>query len=76
MRRKIGTSLDASLYRAVQEIARREGRSANAVIEDALTRFVSRGGARASVVRETKGTYRVSPKALHAVLNEELYGPD
>ncbi len=76
MKRKIGTTLDASLYRQVKEIARRQGRSANAVIEDALARFLVSGGSSASVVEETKGTFRVSAKALRAVLEEDLHDVD
>jgi Ribbon-helix-helix protein, copG family len=76
VKRKIGTTLDSALYRRVQEIARRQGRTTNAVIEEALARYVSSGLSRASVVEETKGTYKVSPKALRAILSEPLYGPE
>jgi len=71
-----GTSLDPSLYRRVQEAARRQGRSTNAVIEDALTRFLSSGITPVSVVEETKGTYKASAKAVRAVLSESLYGTE
>jgi predicted transcriptional regulator len=76
MKRKVGTSLDSALYRRVQEAARRQGRSTNAVIEDALTRFLSSRVAPASVVEETKGTYKASAKAVRAVLREQLYGAE
>lgn len=76
VKRKIGTTLDSALYRRVQEIAGRQGRSTNAVIEEALARYVSAGANRASVVEETKGTYRVSPKALRVILSDPLYDPE
>ena len=62
MKRKVGTTLDAALYRQVKEIARRQGRTANAVIEDALTRFLASGSSGA-MVAETKGTFKVTARA-------------
>lgn len=76
MKRKVGTSLDAGLYRQVKEIARRQGRTTNAVIEDALTRFLTSGSAGTSMVAETKGTFKVRARALRAVLQESLYDAD
>jgi predicted transcriptional regulator len=73
MKRKVGTTLDEALYRQVKEIARRQGRTANAVIEDALTRFLARGSSGASMVAETKGTFKVAARALRAVLQESLH---
>lgn len=73
MKRKIGTTLDAALYQQVKEIARRQGRSANAVIEDALTRFLTSGTSTTSAVAETKGIFKVPAKALRTVLQEDLY---
>jgi len=75
-KRKIGTTLDAALYRRVKDTARLQGRSVNDVIEEALTRLLAAGVSRASVVEETKGTYRVSPRALEIVLREDLYDVD
>lgn len=75
MKRKVGTALDSNLYRRVQDLARRQGRRTNAIIEEALTRFLARDGSGASVVEETKGTYNVTRKALRALLNESPYGP-
>lgn len=76
MKRKIGTTLDAALYRQVKEIARRQGRSTNAVIEDALARFLASGASNASVVEETKGAFRVPAKALRVVMDEDLHDVD
>ncbi len=76
VKRKVGTTLDEALYRQVKAIARRQGRSTNAVIEDALARFLASGASNASVVAETKGTYKVSTKALRAILQEDLYDAD
>jgi hypothetical protein len=76
MRRKVGTALDASLYERAKEAARRQGMSTNALIEEALKRFLRAGRTGASAVAETRATYRVSAKALKAVLHEGLYGPD
>jgi hypothetical protein len=76
MKRKVGTSLDAGLYRQVQEIARRQGRTTNAVIEDALTRFLASGRSGPSMVLETKGTFKVPARALRAASRESLYGTD
>lgn len=76
MKRKVGTTLDAALYQQVKEIARRQGRRANAVIEDALARFLASSGPRASMVSQTKGTFAVPPSALRAVLRESLYDAD
>ncbi len=73
MKRKVGTTLDAALYQQVKEIARRQGRTTNAVIEDALARFLASGSSNASVVTETKGTFKVAAKALRRVLQEDLY---
>jgi predicted transcriptional regulator len=76
MKRKVGTTLDAALYRQVKEIARRQGRTTNAVIEDALARFLATRTSNASVVAETKGTFRVPAKALRTILQEDLYDTD
>ncbi len=76
MKRKVGTTLDAALYQRVKEMARRQGRSTNAVIEDALARFLASDVSNASVVAETKGTFKVPAKALRAVLLEDQYDID
>ncbi len=73
MKRKVWTTLDAALYRKVKDIAHRQGRSTNAVIEDALARFLADNAASTSVVAETKGTYKVCPNALRAGLVQDLY---
>lgn len=73
MKRKVGTTLDADLYSKVREVARQQGRSVNAVIEDALARFVTSGASRPSVVEETRGTYKISDEMFRAVLDEDLY---
>ena len=74
MKRKIGTTLDAALYVRVKDVARRQGKGTNAVIEEALARFVTSTSSRASAVAETKGTYKVSSRALRSVLREDLHG--
>ncbi len=74
MKRKVGTTLDKDLYRRTQEVARRQRRSTNAVIEDALKRFLASDSTRASAVAETKGLFKVSPRALRVVLQEDVYG--
>ena len=76
MKRKIGTTLNAALYRQVKDLARRQGRTVNAVIEEALTRFLGSGNSGASMVAETKGTYKVAARALRAVLEENPYDTD
>lgn len=74
MRRKIGTVLDAGLYAQAKAAARRRGVSTNAVIEEALKRYLSGEERGASAVRETRGSYRVPRRALMATLQEDLYG--
>lgn len=74
MRRKIGTTLDATLYQRAREAARRQGRGINEVIEEALARFLAGGTSRASVAAQTKGSFKVSEKAFRAALDEDLYG--
>ena len=71
MKRKKGIRLDPALYRHVQKVARRLGRSTNAVIEDALTRFLSSRVTPGSVVEATKGTYKASAKAVRAILSKQ-----
>ncbi len=73
MKRKVRTTLDAALYQKLKDFARRQGRSTNAVIEDALARFPADNAASTSVVAETKGTYKVPPNALLAGLRQGLY---
>ncbi len=73
MKRKVGTTLDEDLYRRAKASARRQGRGLNEMIAEALERFLSSQASRASVVRETRGTYKVSARVLHAVLEEDLY---
>jgi hypothetical protein len=73
MKRKIGTALDEQLYRRAKEAARRQGRSLNDLIAEALERTLSGAVPGASVVSETKGTYRITPAALRRVLEEDLY---
>ncbi|MBI4277941.1 MAG: hypothetical protein HY660_05745 [Armatimonadetes bacterium] len=74
MKRKIGTTLDEALYRRAKDTARRQDRSLNALIEEALERFLDTAASSPSVVAETWGTFKVSPKALRAILDEDLYG--
>ncbi len=76
MKRKVGTTIDASLYMRVKEMARQQRRSMNELIEDALKRSLASGTSGASAVAETKGTFKISPKVLRAVLQENLYGVD
>jgi hypothetical protein len=76
MKRKIGTALEAGLYDRAKAAARRGGVSTNALIEEALRRYLRPGGRATSVVRETRGVYKVPARALKAVLREDLYGVD
>jgi hypothetical protein len=76
MRRKIGTILDAALYEQAKVEARRRGTSTNAVIEEALKRYLPGREGGVSVVRETRGSYRVSRKGLAAALQDDLYGAE
>ncbi|MBI4730164.1 MAG: hypothetical protein HY775_11830 [Acidobacteria bacterium] len=76
MKRKVGTSLDATLYERARAAARREGRSINDLIEDGLRRVVGAGSARAQTVRETWATYRVPGRVLDHALREDLYDPE
>lgn len=74
MKRKVGTTLDAALYERAKQVARRQGRTANALIEDALSRFLDARASPASVVSETRAIFKVSSRAVRAVLREDLYG--
>ena len=73
VKRKVGTTLDEQLYRRAKEAARQEGRSLNDIIAEALERALSSTSSRASAVAETKGTYRISARALRRVLEEDPY---
>lgn len=75
MKRKVGTTLDAGLYQRAKETARRQGRSLNEVIEEALGRYVT-GATGSSIVAQTRGSFKVSGRVLRRVLEEDLYGPD
>ena len=48
-------------------------RKVGTMIAEALECFLSSQASRASVVRETGGTYKVSARVLRAVLEEDLY---
>jgi hypothetical protein len=76
MRRKIGTTLDATIYQRAKETARRQGRGVNEVIEEALARFLAVEASTASIVAKTKGSFRVSEQALRAALSNDFYGAD
>jgi DNA-binding transcriptional MocR family regulator len=76
MRRKVGTILDADLYERAKAAAQRRGVTTNAMIEEALTRYLAGAERAASVVRETRGSYSVSRRALRAALHDDLYGAD
>lgn len=71
MKRKVGTTLNEQLYRRAKEAARRQGRSLNDIIAEAMERALSGRPSRASVVAETKGTYKISATALRRVLEED-----
>lgn len=73
MKRKVGTTLEEGLYRRAKDAARRQGRSLNEIIAEALDRFLNSRTSRTSVVMTTKGTFRVSAKALRVVLDEDLH---
>jgi hypothetical protein len=72
MKRKIGTTIEEHLYRRAKEAAQRQGRSLNDLIAEAIEQTLSRSGG-ASVVAETKGTYKISPRTLRRVLEEDIY---
>lgn len=76
MRRKIGTTLDATIYQRAKEAARRQGRSVNEVIEEALARYIASDSSRLSLVEQTRGSFQVSEKTFRAVLEEDFYGAD
>jgi hypothetical protein len=76
VRRKVGTTLDATLYQRAKEAARQQGRSINEVIEQALARFLSGTASRASIAVQTKGTFKASEKVLRTALGDDLYGVD
>lgn len=76
MKRKVGTTLDTTLYQRAKEAARRQGRSVNEVIEEALTRYIASDSSRPSLVEQTRGTFKVSEKAFRSVLEEDFYGVD
>lgn len=73
MKRKIGMTIDAMLYERLEDIARRQGRRVNDVIEEALARHVDGIRSRPSIVEQTRGSFRVPVKAFRAVLEEDLY---
>lgn len=75
MKRKVGTTVDAALYQRAKETARRQGRSLNEVIEEALGRYVT-GATGSSIAVQTRGSFKVSERVLRRVLEEDLYGPD
>jgi hypothetical protein len=76
VRRKIGTVLDAGVYEQAKAAARRRGVNVNAVIEEALKRYLSGKERGASAVRETRGSYKVTRRALSAALHADFYGVD
>lgn len=76
MKRKIGTTIDTALYERTKDVARRQRRSVNEVIEEALARYVAGSGSRPSLVEQTRGRFKVPEKAFRAILEEDFYGPD
>ncbi|MGH2374220.1 MAG: DUF6364 family protein [bacterium] len=73
MKRKVGTTIEETLYRRAKEAAREQGRGLNEMIEEALERFLDSRAPRTSIVAETRGMFKASAKALKAVLEEDLY---
>ena len=75
MRKKIGTALHEHLVVQLKEIAAREGRQFNELLEDAIERYLSSRNrdARVSLVDATAGKYRVSKKQLEEVMAEDMY---
>jgi len=76
MKRKIGTTIDATLYEQTKDVARRQGRSVNDVIQEALARYIAGSGSRPSIVEQIRGSFRVSEKMFRAIREEDLYGAD
>ena len=72
MRRKVRVTLDSTLYQRAKEAARRQGRGIDEVIEEALAWFLMSEASRASIAAQTRGTFKVSKKALRAVVNEDF----
>jgi len=73
MKRKVGTTIDEELYQRVKDAARVQGRSVNEVLAEALERFLTSRPSPSSVVRETRGIFKVSARTLRAVLEEDMY---
>lgn len=74
MRKKIATTLDATLYETAKERARREGRPFNALLEQALRHYLETSGRRQSVVRESAGALRVPYDVVREAVEADLYG--
>jgi hypothetical protein len=73
VKRKVGTILDEDLYSRVRETARQQGRGLNEILTEALERYLGGQASRVSAVAETRATYRVSARAIRAVLEEDPY---
>lgn len=76
MKRKIGTSLNEDLYLRLKEAAKEQGLSVNEALAEGLRRFLRARASRASIVAETRGTYKVSARALRMVMEEDVYEDD
>lgn len=73
MKRKVGTTIDEGLYQRVKDAARAQGRSVNEILAEALERFLNSRSSPSSVVRETRGAFKVSARTLRAVMEEDMY---
>ncbi|BAS28723.1 hypothetical protein [Limnochorda pilosa] len=74
MRKKVATTLEAGLYARAKERARLEGRTFNALLEQALRNYLEAGTRARSVVRESAGVLRVPVEFVMEVVEADLYG--
>lgn len=74
MRKKVATTMDASLYERAKEQARKEGRPLNDLLEQALRRYLEAAGRTRSVVRETAGAFNVPAEFVMEIAEADLYG--
>lgn len=75
---KVGTSLEERLLQRARDAARREGRSLNDLLEEALGLYLAREDrvSEGGWADRTAGSYRLSRELLEAALHDDLYATE
>ena len=71
MKKKVGTVLDEKLFLEAKQVALIQNKSLSKLFEDALKNYLSNFQKKRGTVDATKGSMKILPEDLKAIMEEE-----